>query len=172
MPAANSEHYPAMDKAIAGLLSLSARDDDKKKRPSAKLPDAEENLSGGTIAGIVIGVIVGLAIIAGLVTWWLLEQKRRKVREAVARENGTVEKNYDTLDAATDSLGSVQSPDTAVSELPPDWLVPELESGKGVVRHEMPGDDVAKVLVVNGKDGDSAVELEGDIPGLEGKEKL
>lgn len=164
MPIANVNRPSTIANAKAGMMCLSPRIVNTGSRKPAALPVAKPvggrgGLSEGAIAGIVVGVIVGMGIVGGLAARWFL--KRRKS----AKINGTVGKDVDTLKAAPDGLGGVQSPDTVVSELPPDWLRPELSAEKDAARFELPEQNHAKELMSDGKNGGPAVELEGTIPG-------
>lgn len=134
--------------------------------PTAEPVGGASGLNGGAIAGIVVGVILGVAIVVGLAAWWFL--KRRKA----AKVEGTMEKDVDTLNTAPDDLGSAQSPATVVSELPQDWMRPELDAGKDVARFELPEQNKANELMSVGEHGRSLVELEGTIPEDEGKHRL
>lgn len=173
MPIANADRPSTISNARAGVLCVRAKNISLSNRVPAAFPAAKlggggggGGFSAGAIAGIVISVVVGLDIIGGLSAWWF--SKRRKAANA----GGTVEKNVQTLKAAPEDFGSVQSPGTEVSELPTDWRRPELDAGKDTARFELPEQIYAKEMLSGRKNGRPAVELDGTIPGEDGNHRL
>lgn len=172
LPIANANRPSTILDATAEMTCFRPSNVTRGSRVPAALPAAKSvgggGLSGGAIAGIVIGVLVGVALIGGLAAWWFL--RRRKA----AKVDGTVEKNVDTLNAAPDDIGSVQSPETA--ELSPEWRRPELDAGKDTAKYELLGQtggkDDAKEILSNGKSDGPVVELEGTIPGEQGRHRF
>lgn len=164
MPIANANRPSIITNAKAGMMCPRAKNITAGSRIPVALPAAKPvgggaGLSGGAIAGIVVDVVVGLAFIGGLAARWL--QRRRKA----SKTKVTVEKNVEILNAVPSDCGHVQSTDTEGFELPPDWRRPELDAGKDTASYELPIQNMEKELLSDGKNGGSAVELEGTIPG-------
>lgn len=169
------------------MLPVNARVKRSPRKPYAAY-ELHKDLSGGAIARIVIGVLHGLAMIS--VIWWSLKKRREAARQEGVENGNAEEKRIDTFEGeelksvqsgTSTQVGSgqsesVQSPDTVVSELSPDWRLPELSAGKDVAKFEMAGEREKGELPGDLKKCGHAVELEGDVPkeeeGMESVGKL
>lgn len=96
-PVANAERKSYANVANSTMTCLRARDYSEGSRVSPQIPagtsykPSSGELSGGAIAGIVVGVFLGVALLAGLGVWLFL-RKRKQTRGKEEEEHMEVEK--------------------------------------------------------------------------------
>ncbi|KAI7536586.1 hypothetical protein KC331_g11391, partial [Hortaea werneckii] len=73
-PATNA---PTWDSTWSGTLT--ALQNEESQAPVVDTEDSDDGLSGGGIAGIVVGVVAGVAIIAGAL-FWILRKRKQNAR--------------------------------------------------------------------------------------------
>ena len=134
LPTANSNAPTTISHTKANLQCLRA---DRVSPGSKTVPAAPDptplygnKLSGVAIAGIVIGVLAGVALIAGLAFFFWRKRRRNQKTQAFSagEKNGNLSpadtgEQQDPLEAADDRKHSVEAPDTHLKEMSPDTEV-------------------------------------------------
>ncbi|KAI5360599.1 hypothetical protein Slin14017_G087740 [Septoria linicola] len=126
---ANAERTSSRSVANSTLSCLRARDVSEGSVTAPALPSgtpleelrAKASLSGGTIAGIVIGVVAGVVLLAGAVFWFFMRRRKQK-RARTATMNMSEPTDEKDLPAQADG--------NAVQELHSYDKKPEIDSGE------------------------------------------
>lgn len=179
LPTANSNAPTYISKTKANLQCLRANNINPGSEKVAAAPSPTplhgNSLSGGAIAGIVIGVLAAVAIVAGAAFFFWRRRRRSKEAQALEPEQKGGDPESPVIAAKDggemrEQMNVVEIEDTPVKELSPDSEVmkagtemkpAELSGANGVVEKDGAASVVAK------KEAESAVppaEVLGDVP--------
>ena len=170
MPIANSEARASIPQATSRMICIHAN----RVNPGSEAVKAAptptpvnfggDGLSGGAIAGVVIGVVAAVILIAGgaFLLW-------RRKRKAPKKLETTEMSHTDTPPAYTDArehptpMVGVPSNDAGLNELSPaNELRPELSSYKSGERVELAADSIK--ATVKGRGNQPPAELFAEVP--------
>lgn len=114
---------------------------------------AEEGLSGGAIAGIVVGAVGALSILAGVLFWWF-RRRRNQTRE------------WPDAEPAEQSAGGSPPPKYGGELTGSAAIVPELSDGKARAETATPksGHELASATPLSEAGGREKFEAEGSTP--------
>ena len=79
----SATNAPSWDSTWSGTLT--ALQNKESQAPVVDTEDSDDGISGGSIAGIVVGVVAGVAIIAGAL-FWVLRKRRQNARAHLGRQ--------------------------------------------------------------------------------------
>lgn len=137
-PARNPPSW--QDSWSSSLKELPARPRNSSSSTNDSEPDDSSSVSGGAIAGIVIGAIAGLAIVGGLVWFFLRRRKQRASRDSVSQAPFSPVPQYQPYEGGVPHLGK---PALAPHEVPAEGAqVSEMWAGHDVA--ELPAKEPDK----------------------------
>ena len=106
--------------------------------PPSQVPPTtpSRGLSGGAIAGIVVGVIVAVALVAALAFWFWRRRKRNQNPKCVPIDSA---QHMETAEGHPMEVPAVEPPSyhKTATELSPDTIRPELPTTNSYQKHEL-----------------------------------
>lgn len=136
------------------LVAITSLSDANSNTTISGSPTAENGISGGAIAGIVVGAVGALAILAGVLFWWFRRRHRNQPRK------------WPDAEPAEQSAGDAPPPQYGGELIGSAANVPELSDGKARTETVTPASrhEAASATPLSEAGGREKYEAEGSTP--------